>query len=224
MINWERLVTVVSITFVSFVSSIVFALAVSLDAFAVSFAYGASDIKIPFLSAVIVALVCSGSLGITLIFGSAIRAWIPPVITRLVGFSILFILGGAKLLESSIKALIRRKNDLSKKLSFSIFNLRFIINVFADPEKADADSSHVLSSVEAFSLAFALSMDGLAAGFGVGLMHFSIWLTILLTFVLGLALILIGARAGKMIAKRISFDLSWISGVCLIGLAFFILL
>ena len=216
--------TALSITFVSFISSAVFALAVSLDAFAVSFAYGASGIRIPLLSAVIIAVVCSGSLGITLIFGAAIREWIPPIITRVVGFSILFILGGAKLLESSIKTLIRRKNDLSKKVSFSIFNLRFIINVYADPEKADADSSHVLSCVEAFSLAFALSMDGLAAGFGVGLMHFSIWLTILLTFALGLVLIIIGARVGKLIAKKISFDLSWISGVCLIGLALFILL
>ena len=214
------MVTILPITIMSLLSTIVFSLALSIDAFVASMAYGASDIKIPFISCLIIAAVCSGFLGIALLFGSMIKSFMPIYITKIAGFTILFLLGGVKLLDSSIKAYIRKKNTVSKQIHFSLWNLQFIIHIYADPEKADLDASHTLSSKEAASLAIALSLDGLAAGFGGGLASFSVLLTIFISFIMGLFCVLIGSKLGQMLTKKISVDLSWISGIFLIILAF----
>ena len=64
-----------------------------------------------------------------------------------------------------------------------IFDLNFVLTVYADAEKADADQSKTLSAGEALTLALALSVDGFAAGFGWGLTHINYIELILLSLV-----------------------------------------
>lgn len=89
-------------------------------------------------------------------------------------FVSVFIFGLIKLFDSSIKSFIRKHKGIRKQLRFSMFSLNFILNIYADPEDADTDSSRDLSPREAVSLAIALSLDGLAVGFGAGLANFNI--------------------------------------------------
>ena len=194
--------------------------ALSIDAFVASFAYGTNKIKIPFLSTIIISAVCSTILAISLIIGSILSDYIDSNITIAISFVIMFLLGIIKLFDSSIKALIRKNKNFKKEYKFSLFSLNFIINVYADPEKADKDKSRMLSPVEAVSLAIALSLDGAVAGFGAGLSSDSLIQTILYSFVIGACFIVAGYRLGNHISKKISFDMSWISGILLIVLAF----
>lgn len=191
--------------------------AVSLDAFAASFAYGAGRIRVPLSSAGILSVLCSLLLAVSLLAGNILRPLLPEPFTRAVCFSILFILGILKLFDSSVKALIRRTGGIHKDIRFSVSRVRFILNVYADPEEADRDLSRTLSPAEAASLAVALSLDGLAAGFGAGLVSVSLPLTLILSLFMGLFAVIFGGWLGNRTAETV--DLSWLGGVLLILLA-----
>ena len=204
--------------------ALILVIALSIDAFVASFAYGTNKIRIPFLSTIIISAICSGILALSLIIGSVLSDFINANITIAIGFVIMFLLGIIKLFDSSIKTLIRKNKNFKKEYKFTLFSLNFILNVYADPEKADMDRSRLLSPVEAVSLAIALSLDGAIAGFGAGLLSGSIIQTVLFSFVIGACFIIAGYRLGNHISKKLSFDMSWISGILLILLAFLKLL
>lgn len=130
-----------------------------------------------------------------------------------------FLLGVAKLCDSAIKTLIRRHKRMHRQVSFSVFSLKFILDVYADPEKADRDGSRVLSPAEAASLAVALSLDGLAVGFGAALMQVNVLIVMLFSLAVGMLAVRLGGKIGNRAAQKLSFDLSWFSGALLIVLA-----
>ncbi len=134
-------------------------------------------------------------------------------------FALLFLLGVAKLCDSAIKTLIRRHKRMHRQVSFSVFSLKFILDVYADPEKADRDGSRVLSPAEAASLAVALSLDGLAVGFGAALMQVNVLIVMLFSLAVGMLAVRLGGKIGNRAAQKLSFDLSWFSGALLIVLA-----
>jgi len=206
--------------FIMIIEAVVLASSLSLDAFAASFAYGANKIKLPMLSLQIVNLVCCFILGASLLAGTVVRQYLPDWITTAVCFSILFILGVAKLLDSMTKAFIRRHNQYCKEIKFSFLNFKVILNLYANPEAADADESKVISPAEAVSLAVALSLDGLAAGFGAALGSVSLWAILLASFIINMLALLLGGYIGGKAARKLPFDLAWASGAILIILAF----
>lgn len=196
--------------------------ALSMDAFVSGFAYGANKIKIPFISVIIINIVCSVILGISLFLGTFIGQYIPKMVTVVVCAVILIILGLIKIFDSFIKNLIKRKQGIHKEIKFSLFNLKFILNVFAKPEDADVNSNKVLSPKEALALSIALSLDGIAVGLGTGLINASIisYITIIaFSLITDAVFLILGRFIGNKIAQKISLNLSWLSGLILIGLA-----
>jgi len=171
------------------VEALMIATAISIDAFAVSFAYGGRQIKIPILSALIINIVCSLMLGVSLFAGAIIRAFIPDFVTIFIGSAILLILGIIKLFDKG------------------------------NMKDYDADNSKVISAGEAAALSVALSLDGIAAGFGIALANTNVWAVILATFMIGTVAVAGGSIFGQKVAKRL--NISWISGILLIGLAIF---
>ncbi len=202
------------------IEAILLVVALSIDAFVASFAYGTSKIKVPILSTITISVICSSALTIALIIGSIFSPYLDKSITNEVFFVILFLLGIIKLFDSSIKALIRKNKNFNKEYKFCLSNLNFILNIYANPEKADVDSSKLLSVKEAVTLAIALSLDGVIAGFGAGLSN-AYWFEILTySFIIGTVFIMLGHYIGQQIAKKITFDISWMSGLLLVILAF----
>lgn len=193
--------------------------ALSTDAFTASLAYGTQKIRIPWLSAAVISAVCSGVVTLSLLLGQIIGPYIPQGMPKWIGFGILLLLGVIKLFDSTIKAYIRRHQKLNKKIRFSFCSLRFILTVYADPEEADQDASKTLSTGEAASLALALSIDGLAAGFGAGLTNIGWGWVLALSFLIGLAAVWSGHAIGRKLAEKSSLDLSWLGGAMLIALA-----
>ena len=129
------------------------------------------------------------------------------------------ILGVMKILDSFTKSIIRKHKNLSKKINFTFFNFKFILNLYADPEEADVDLSKVLSPAEAVALAVSLSLDGLAVGFGAAMGNVNGFAVFFSSFITDALLLMLGCYTGNKIAKKISFNLSWLSGFILILLA-----
>ena len=193
--------------------------ALSVDAFIASFSYGVNSIKIPMLSCLLIDFVCSGTLLLAMLFGTALGAVLPKQWIHIICFGILFLLGIAKLFDSMIKAWISKHKHASKQLSFHVFSFHMILQIYADATEADTDCSRILSPYEAIGLAVALSFDSIAAGFGAGLHTNGIWITFALALVTGFLAVFLGERLGKKLSKMIKQDISWISGALLIILA-----
>jgi len=200
---------------------IILALTLSLDAFAASFGYGCQKIKIPLLSGIIIILICTGITGISFLLGSAVD--IPQSFAGGISFAILLTIGLIKLLDSITKSIIRKYIRTKKEIKLSLFNIKFILQVYANPEDADVDVSESLSTKEATMLAIALSLDGLAVGFAIGLMGLSNWFVaifLLCSLVFNSLAILTGSWFGKTVSAHLKFNISWMAGLILIILAF----
>ncbi len=195
-------------------------LSISLDAFVACFAYGSHKIKIPLPSVIVINLVCSGILGVSLLAGSFIRAYLSPWVCSVICFVLLFVIGITKLLDHITKAVIQKHGGLSKDIQFSLFNLKFVLNVYADPKKADADCSKSISLAEAASLSVALSLDGLAVGFGAAIGNASGLAVFLLSFLTDTAAVVFGIWIGNKAADKLRLNIAFLSGVLLILLAF----
>ena len=173
---------------------VVLALACSVDAFAAGVAYGGKRIRIPLLSGLTVTLICTAFLGVSLWLGVWIQPFLPPWLTVTLCFGILFILGLIKLWDG-----LKHKTPA--------------------PEGADKNGDMVISPFEAAILAVGLSLDGLAVGFGAGVGRVNVPAAVIASAVIGTAAIMGGGRLGRKLARALPFNLSWASGVILIGLA-----
>lgn len=182
----------------------------SVDAFAAGLSCGAEKIRIPAGSLLVISLICSGTLGISLLLGTLLAPIIPSGVARMAGASLLLLLGVGKLFDRFLKKQIR-KGIQTKEIHFRLFRLRFILTVYANPAEADADASNRLSFGEAIALAAALSADGLAAGFGAGLTQTAAGETFLLAFVVSLLTVWAGNWAGARFLARKNIDGALIS-------------
>lgn len=208
-----------SYTMIKIIESVVFVTALSTDAFIASFAYGSSKIKIPMISVQVISFLCTIVLGISLFFGTFLKSYIPGSVLHLISFGILFIMGVIKLLDNLIKSAIEKHTTINKKIEFSLFNLNFMLNIYANPNKADIDNSKTLSPREALSIAIALSIDSLVAGVGAAMANVSILAVIISSLVLSTVAVKLGELLGHRLRDRVTFGLSWLSGAILIFLA-----
>ena len=173
-----------------FIEAMVFVIALSIDAFLASFAYGVDRIRIPISSLFIISSMSGAVLGISMLAGSV---------------------AGKNLPDG-----IRKYNNIEKNINFHFSSFKFLLTIYADPDKADVDRGGVLSAKEAISLGIALSIDSAAAGIGAGAMATPVLSSIVLTWITNIIAILSGSYLGYKIAQKISLDFSWISGILLI--------
>lgn len=202
------------------VQSLILVLSLCIDTFVTSIVYSSNKIKIPVVSGLIIDTICSLFLAISLFFGYLIKDFIPINIASTISFLLLLILGVYRLFEAFFKNLIKKYYDKGSPLTFKIFDFKFILQIYADEIKADLDESKILSPKEAFFLAVALSLDSLTVGFGCSLGTVNYLATVLLSFLVGALLLVLGGYVGKNISKNYNLNLSWLSGVLLIILAF----
>ncbi|SHI09499.1 putative sporulation protein YtaF [Sporobacter termitidis DSM 10068] len=194
--------------------------ALCLDAFTASLAYGAGKTKIPPVSVLVISLVCTAVLTASAGLGTAVMSVIPPGVTQVVSFTVLFVIGLVKSFEYFLKRFIAKRDNNERQLKLRLFDLNFVLTVYADAEKADIDNSKTLSVKEAVYLALALSLDGFAAGFGWGLTTINYPELIILSFLSNILAVTLGYLLGKLLTKITKIDFSWVGGVILMLLAF----
>lgn len=193
--------------------------ALSIDAFVASIAYGTNKIKIPFYSVATINIVCTLLLGISLYFGSMVREVFAGNFVGIIGILILLCLGIYQLFEGVFKSLVEKYLAKDKKVNFQVFDFRFVLEIYVDETKADFDKSRHLNVKEALALAVALSIDGLAAGFGSALGNINYTQILLLSLIFHMAAVWIGVWLGHRLARKIKINMSWVSGAILISLA-----
>lgn len=197
---------------------ILLVLAVCVDSFIVSLTYGTQSIRIPMKSTLIIAGFGTFFLGVSLYLAKFLQQFFSFQVCRYISFMILFIIGIISLFQTQMKRYLKKHKE--GKLMFSFKEISFVIDVFIDETKADADSSKVLSTSEAIYLAIALSIDSLATGLAFGMAVHDPREVLLISFLMGILILTIGQIIGKRISSKINYDLSWMSGVILIILSF----
>lgn len=202
------------------IETLLLVLALSLDAFVASIAYGTSKIKIPLSSVTIMSIICSSFLAISLFLGSVVKNFIPDKVTCITSFVILLVLGVYYLFESLIKTYLRKQQDAKKKLQVNICNLCFVLDIYLDETKADINHSKNLNAKESMYLATALSLDSIAVGFAGSLGSINYIQVIICSLICGFVSIIFGAFLGRKIVEKSNLNLSWLSGLLLIILAF----
>lgn len=200
--------------------SLFLCLALCVDIFVAGVVYGADRILVSFRKNVIMNGIGTGCLGLALCFGSMLSLLIPDFLAAAVCFVSLFLIGMSRLLDSLIKNYLNRHCSLHKNIRFSFSELKFILQIYADPSCADRDSDRVISAKEAVLLGFAMSIDSLCAGTFAAFLDISVGWTLIFSFLSGTAAMSIGQLAGQHMAKRMKADLTWIGGLLLILLAF----
>lgn len=200
-------------------SAAVLAASLSIDAFAAAFAYGCSRIKIPMRSVHIINLICTSIISAAFLLGAALSRFMPEDFAAWLSFSILLFIGVIKLFDSISKNIILKHTDFSKEVRLSLFSFKLILHLYADPEAADADVSKSISPREAAVLALSLSLDGIAVGFGAALAGVNGWAVAVFSLVINFVALVAGSALGNRAANKLKFNISWLAGVILIGLA-----
>ena len=190
-----------------------------IDSFVASMAYGTSKIRIPFISTIIINLVCTSTLACSLLIGSIFKSFLPGNLPVVLGFLLLMALGIYRLFEYVFKSYISKCSKSDSPLTFKIFDFQFVLQVYADEIKADFDNSKCLNIKESFYLALALSLDSLAVGVGSSLGSINYIQVLILCFFIGIIAVSFGVFLGRKFAQKLHFEFSWLSGVLLIVLA-----
>jgi putative sporulation protein YtaF len=193
-------------------AAVLFALALSLDGFLVGMAYGIKRIEVPFISLGVIAGVSMLALFTTMAAGRALSRWIASAWLSYAGAGILLGLGVYYWLEAwrrFVSGFCAQETVVRLKLKF----LGVIIQVLAEPEQADRDASGAISFREAWLLGGALSVDSLAAGFGLAFSGNHIILTALMAGALQFVLVRLGHWGGaRLRGKRLRQAAPFLSG------------
>ncbi|NMC57353.1 MAG: sporulation membrane protein YtaF [Eubacteriaceae bacterium] len=191
--------------------------AICVDAFITSFAYGAAKTKIPLLSIAVISIICTAVFALSLSIGTAASQIIPQNLSKIICFAIFLVLGITKSCESLLKGYINKHQKSNLKLK--LFDINFVLTVYADSSKADIDNSKILSAKEAVYLALALSFDNFAAGFGFALASINYLHIIILSLALNTVAVGAGHFLGEKLTQKSKKDFSWIGGIMLVILA-----
>ena len=88
--------------------------------------------------------------------------------------------------------------------TFSAWDLRFMLSVYADPTRADADRSGDLTVREAALLAAVLSVDGIATGLGAGPGLELAWAAVPVAVLCSLLAVVAGQCSGHLLRQKAS--------------------
>lgn len=201
--------------FVSILRAMSIAASLSVDAFTAGVAYGSKKIHISMKCVQIINIVCCFIMGLSLFAGHLLRPVLPEAAVGIIAFTVLFSIGLVKLLDSIIKAIIRRHTVIDKAMGFSLFDIKFMLRLYANPHEADKDTSEHISAAEAVAVAVSLSLDGMAVGFAAALAGVNPWVLILASLITNTLAIILGRKLGFGLAKKLPFNITWLAGVVL---------
>lgn len=195
-------------------------LSIYLDSLVASIALGGNKIKISFLNILAISIIGSIFLGISLTFGYYINLLIPLQLSQNISFFLLSILGFYKLFESIFKNTIQKRISKDIPFTFKIYDFKFILNIYTDEIKADFDKSKTITLKESVCLATALSFDSLVVGVSANLSSMNIIIIIVLSLIISILFLKLGFFIGNKLSIKCNLNLSWLSGIILIILAF----
>ncbi len=204
----------------SFSSLLLFLVAVSLDSLTAGFSYGAGRVHIKALS--LLFLACVPALFITAAgrIGEVVGSLLPSGVLPVLSFFMLAAIGVAKLLESLIRSIAKKHPSLMGNWGCQIKQINIIFTVYLSPEEANRTDLQVLSAKEALLLSLALSLDSVLVGMAFPSAAVPPLTLFLCATLFNLFLFITGCLTGRLLSRVLRIDLSWLSGLCLLLLAF----
>lgn len=209
---------------VSLFPTLLFLLAVSLDSLTAGLSYGTSRVQIRVLSAVFLIFIPSITITLMMQLGSWLFSFIPADFFAALSFLLLFVLGCARLLESLIRHYADKYPSIIGKWACKIKQLNIIFTIYFSPEDANKQDIQVLSPKEAFCLSLALSLDSMLASMAFSYQVNSLAFFFLLAVFFQFLLFFTGFGFGLFLSRKSNLNLSWLSGLFLLLLAFCTLL
>lgn len=208
----------------SLAQTFLFLLAVSLDSLTAGLSYGASKVRIRTLSAIFLIFIPSITITLMTQIGSFFFSLFSAELFSLLSFTLLFLLGCMKLLESLIRHYAEKYPGIIGKRACQFKQLNIILTIYFSPEDANKQDIQVLSPKEAFFLSLALSLDSMIASMAFSCQVNSFALFFLLAVFFQFLLFFAGFFFGLLLSSRSNLKLSWLSGLFLLLLAFCTLL
>lgn len=160
----------------------VFLLSVSLsmDSLFLGLAYGIKQTKIPLTSKLIICLFSILYAIASILIGSSISYLLPKEAGKILGGSILAIVGIMMLINAFKQNKVITSDIINEKEPKTIFklfikSLDITIEVLKNPQAGDIDRSGTIDLKEAFLLGLALSLDSLGTGIGSALSGLTGW-------------------------------------------------
>lgn len=160
-----------------------FSISSNLDNLTVSIGYGMENIKIKFFSNFIISFISAFGTFISMSVGSIIVHFINPKIANNIGSFILIFIG----IYFCYQFFKNKSND----------------NLINNPSRADKDNSKVIEPKEAFSLAFALTINNFGVGFGASVAGLNVFITSIVTFFISALFLEIGDKLGSGFFSKI---------------------
>lgn len=196
-----------------------FSIALSFDSFVAFLGYGTSKIKVHFKTILLMIVINTFILACGILIGFLFSNILNEDFSKYFSFSLLMIVGLIKFFSEIIKIWLNKKAICKDVVTIKIFNFKLFLNIAFDATKADLNKDKILSIKEAIIIGIILSIDSFGVGIGIGLSNLSPYIVIPFSFLTCLFFSCIGEYIGKKIAKKCSFNLSWISGLTLIIIA-----
>jgi len=222
--------------------AILLALSSNLDNIGVGASYGIRRISLPLFSNLIVAIVSTAGTIISMCMGDLVAKYIPLHVANIIGSSIIAGTGAWVILQSwvspndasttrsasmQISASASLKNEnlpsrAKKILELHIKSLGIFIQILREPWTADMDFSRKIEGKEALLLAFALTINNLASGFGGGIVGINIPFTATMVFVFSLITLAYSVKFGHQYLSRwLGKWASIIAGLILIAIGIY---
>lgn len=200
-------------------STILFALALSLDCLGVGISYGLQGMRISWRALGVICC-CSGAvLAISMTIGQLLTGIIPIYLVQYLGAGILIGLGVYLVLKNLFKTVTKTEGAF---FELTIRSLGIVIQILKEPANADLDRSGMINSREALFLGMALSLDSFGAGIGASLMGLEIFSTSACVGLSAFVFISLGRCAGYHMGSGVGYHrLSLFPGLILILIGFY---
>lgn len=195
----------------------------SMDALGIGISYGVRGIRTPVAAKVIICAISMAVLGVSILVGSVLAMVLPPLAAKLLGASMLGLLGVFVILQAFWKKEPKPKKRKKETVrSIMLKSLGITVKIIRNPPSCDFDSSKTLDGFEAVYLGMALSVDSIGVGFGSAVMGLNTMLVPVSAGVFQMLFLSAGTLLGGKLARCARVEPKiWtvISGLLLIGIA-----
>ncbi|NLG86108.1 MAG: sporulation membrane protein YtaF [Firmicutes bacterium] len=183
----------------AWLSTLVLALAVSLDSLSVGFTYGVKKMRVPGFSLMLMSLISAFGMLVSMMVGQSLCSILGNQ-CHIIGSAILILMGFFSLGTTCLPRTKQKGfTSISTASPSTASPLKMVARVVEEPVEADLDDSGEISIIEALLLGAALALDSLGTGFGAALADYQLVITSGLVGLLTLATLSIGLRAGQMV-------------------------
>lgn len=149
-----------------FLSGILLAISLSMDALGIGISYGLRNIKVPNIPRLIISFISLLFTAIAIGIGNVIVLFLPDYLAKLVGSGMLGVLGAVILVQAlrEDKKVENKEKKTEKVWNFNLKSLGIIIKVTHHPISCDSKKSASVGIKESIYMGIALSIDSFGAG------------------------------------------------------------